>query len=128
MDERITGLENPRSTDKALTGPLGGFWRCRVGDCRVICDIQDSTLRVLVVRSGTGAKFTDREILETPQQVTQQTTRPLQPARGSLLRALAAHAHMHLDAIDMSHAKMEGVFRDDTRCGDPDGLAKIDQR
>lgn len=32
MDERIAGSENPRSTGKALTGPLGGLWRYRVGD------------------------------------------------------------------------------------------------
>lgn len=52
MDKRIAELENPRSTGKALTGPLGGFWRYRVGDCRMICDIQDNALRVLVVRVG----------------------------------------------------------------------------
>ncbi len=52
MDERIAGLENPRSAGKALTGPLGGLWRYRVGDCRVICDIQDDALRVLVVQVG----------------------------------------------------------------------------
>ena len=52
MDERIAGLENPRSTGKALTGPYGGFWRYRVGDYRVICDIQDGALRVLVVQLG----------------------------------------------------------------------------
>lgn len=52
MDKRVAGLENPRSTGKALTGPLGNFWRYRVGDCRVICDSQDDTLRVLVVRVG----------------------------------------------------------------------------
>lgn len=52
MDERVAGLESPRSTGKALTGPLGGFWRYRVGDCRVICDIQDGALRVLVVQVG----------------------------------------------------------------------------
>ena len=52
MDERIAGAENPRSTGKALSGPLGGFWRYRVGDCRVICDIQDGALRVLVVQVG----------------------------------------------------------------------------
>ena len=52
MDERIAGLENPRNTGKALTGPLGGLWRYRVGDCRVICDIQDGALRVLVVQVG----------------------------------------------------------------------------
>ena len=52
MDERIAGLENPRNTGKALTGPFGGLWRYRVGDCRVICDIQDNALRVLVVQVG----------------------------------------------------------------------------
>lgn len=52
MDERVTGLDNPRSAGKALTGPLGGLWRYRVGDCRVICDIQDGALRVLVVQVG----------------------------------------------------------------------------
>ena len=52
MDARIPGPYNPRSTGKALTGPLGGLWRYRVGDCRVICDIQDGALRVLVVQVG----------------------------------------------------------------------------
>ena len=52
MDERIAGLENPRNTGKALTGPFGGLWRYRVGDCRVICEIQDNALRVLVVQVG----------------------------------------------------------------------------
>ncbi len=52
MDERIAGSDNPRNTGKALTGPLGGLWRYRVGDCRVICDIQDGLLRVLVVQLG----------------------------------------------------------------------------
>ena len=52
IDERIAGQENPRNTGKALTGPLGGLWRYRLGDCRVICDIQDGALRVLVVQVG----------------------------------------------------------------------------
>ena len=52
MDERIAPLEDPRSTGKALTGPLGELWRYRVGDLRVICDIEDGALLVLVVRIG----------------------------------------------------------------------------
>lgn len=52
MDQRIAPLEDARSTGKALAGPLGGFWRYRVGDYRVICDIQDSALRILVVETG----------------------------------------------------------------------------
>ena len=52
MDERVAVLDDPRSVGQVLTGPLGGLWRYRVGDCRVICDIQDDALRVLVVRVG----------------------------------------------------------------------------
>lgn len=52
MDGRVAGLDNPRSTGKALTGPLGSLWRYRVGDYRVICDLQDGVLRVLVVQIG----------------------------------------------------------------------------
>ncbi len=52
MDERVAARDNPRGAGQALTGPLGGLWRYRVGDCRVICDIQDQALRVLVVRIG----------------------------------------------------------------------------
>jgi mRNA interferase RelE/StbE len=52
MDERIASREDPRSTGKALTGPLGGLWRFRVGDFRVICDIQNGALLILVVQLG----------------------------------------------------------------------------
>lgn len=53
MDERIAQSENPRHTGSALTGPLfGAYWRYRVGDYRIICDIQDGALRVLVIQVG----------------------------------------------------------------------------
>ena len=52
MDERVAEVDDPRRIGQALTGPLGGLWRYRVGRCRVICDIQDDVLRVLVVRVG----------------------------------------------------------------------------
>ncbi len=57
MDERIAGREIPRDSGKALTGPLGDFWRYRVGDCRVVCDIQDGVLRVLVVQVGNRSEI-----------------------------------------------------------------------
>ena len=50
MDERVVGAADPRSVGKALTGPLlGSYWRYRVGDYRLICDLQDGTLTVLVL-------------------------------------------------------------------------------
>jgi mRNA interferase RelE/StbE len=52
LSEHIATLENPRNTGKALTGPLGGLWRYRVGDYRVICEIQDNTVCILVVQIG----------------------------------------------------------------------------
>ena len=52
LQARVAGSGEPRSAGKALTGPLGGLWRYRVGDHRVICEIVDGALRVLVVRLG----------------------------------------------------------------------------
>lgn len=52
MDRRIAVLDDPRSAGKALAGNLGAFWRYRVGDFRVICDIRDGAMCVLVVRVG----------------------------------------------------------------------------
>ena len=52
MDERIATLEQPRSTGKALTGPLGELWRYRIGDYRVVCDIQDEAICILVLEVG----------------------------------------------------------------------------
>ena len=53
MDERIAMSDDPRDTGKALMGPmLGAFWRYRVGDYRVVCDVQDNVLRVLVIEVG----------------------------------------------------------------------------
>ena len=53
MDERISKGENPRSLGKVLTGPkLGSYWRYRVSSYRIICDIQDGQLCVLVIEIG----------------------------------------------------------------------------
>ena len=49
MDKRVASAD-PRRVGQALTGPLGKLWRYRVGDFRVVCDIQDESVRVLVVR------------------------------------------------------------------------------
>lgn len=56
MDERVALREDPRNTGKALTGPLGGLWRYRIGDCRVVCQIHDAVLTVLVAKIGNHKK------------------------------------------------------------------------
>ena len=53
MDERISKGENPLSPGKILTGPkLGSYWRYRVSNYRIMCDIQDGQLCVLVIEIG----------------------------------------------------------------------------
>jgi mRNA interferase RelE/StbE len=42
----------PRASGKALRGDHSGLWRYRVGDYRVICEIYDDRISVLVVRAG----------------------------------------------------------------------------
>lgn len=50
MDERIAPLDDPRSQGKSLQGPaFESLWRYRVGDYRLLCEIEDSRLIVLVV-------------------------------------------------------------------------------
>lgn len=50
LEEKVAGLEDPRSLGKPLAGGLSGFWRYRVGDYRIITSLEDEKLRVLVVR------------------------------------------------------------------------------
>ena len=53
LNDRIATSDDPRSLGKALVGSrFGHFWRYRGGDYRIICDIQDAELCVLVVEVG----------------------------------------------------------------------------
>ncbi len=53
MDERVAVLADPRSLGKNLKGlKVGEYWRYRVGDIRVICNISDGQLTVLVIEIG----------------------------------------------------------------------------
>ena len=53
MGSRVAKLENPRSIGQALAGStLGDYWKYRVGDYRIIVDIQDARVCVQVVRIG----------------------------------------------------------------------------
>lgn len=52
LDSNITGCEDPRQFGKALKGDLSDLWRFRTGHYRIICEIQNDMLVVLVVRVG----------------------------------------------------------------------------
>ena len=53
LEERLAVAVDPRTLGATLTGPiLGAYWKYRVGDYRIICDIQDETITILVVKIG----------------------------------------------------------------------------
>lgn len=50
---RVALLDDPRQIGQALQGnELGHLWRYRVGDFRVLCEIRDNRLVILVVEIG----------------------------------------------------------------------------
>ena len=53
LRDRLALRDDPRSIGQALKGArLGGLWKYRVGDWRVIASIEDDRVRILVVRIG----------------------------------------------------------------------------
>lgn len=52
LRERVAATDNPRRFGKPLRGEKRSLWRYRVGDFRLICDIQDGRITVLVLEVG----------------------------------------------------------------------------
>jgi mRNA interferase RelE/StbE len=52
LRERVAIAEDPRRIGKRLIALGKEVWRYRVGDYRIICDIQDERLVVMVVKVG----------------------------------------------------------------------------
>ena len=52
LDQRIVGDADPRRFGKGLKADLVGLWLYRVGDYRMVCQIKDRELLVLVVAVG----------------------------------------------------------------------------
>jgi len=52
MDDRVAKADNPRTFGKPLRHSKSGLWRYRVRDYRIICELQERRLVVLVVAIG----------------------------------------------------------------------------
>ncbi len=50
LEQRLLEQSDPRDLGKALRGEFAQLWRYRVGYYRVICEIRDAELVVLVIR------------------------------------------------------------------------------
>ncbi len=52
IEKHLDGCEDPRVKGKALTNDRTGVWRYRVGDYRILANIKDHELLILVVDAG----------------------------------------------------------------------------
>ena len=53
LRERVSPLKDPRSLGEALRGDdLGSFWKYRLGDYRVVAEVIDRRVVIIVVRVG----------------------------------------------------------------------------
>ncbi len=53
LRDRLAALDDPRSIGEALRGKeLGNFWKYRVGDWRIIADLDDGVMLITVIRLG----------------------------------------------------------------------------
>ena len=53
VHDRLLKLDDPRSLGMALKGSeLGSYWRFRVGDYRLICNLKDDLFVILLVEVG----------------------------------------------------------------------------
>ena len=52
LRKNLEGCEDPRSRGEGLVANRSGQWRYRIGDYRVIADIQDDRVLILVLSIG----------------------------------------------------------------------------
>ena len=56
IEKNLMNTENPRIKGKELTGDLKGLWRYRVGDYRILAEIQDTKIVILILDIGRTQK------------------------------------------------------------------------
>lgn len=52
IEKHLVGQEDSRAHGKALVADRKGFWRYRIGDYRIICEIKDAELLLLALTVG----------------------------------------------------------------------------
>ena len=52
INKNLVGTEHPRLHGKGLTANRSGQWRYRIGDYRLICNINDNKLIILALSVG----------------------------------------------------------------------------
>ena len=52
IEKNLVGTENPRQHGKGLTSNRSGQWQYRVGDYRILAEIQDEKLVIILIGVG----------------------------------------------------------------------------
>jgi len=52
IEKNLIGTENPRALGKGLKGHLKTYWRYRVGNYRVLANIDDDNIKIIIFNIG----------------------------------------------------------------------------
>lgn len=52
IENNLVNTTNPRTNGKPLKGNLKEYWRYRVGEYRIIADIQDANITIVILNIG----------------------------------------------------------------------------
>lgn len=52
IENNLVNTTNPRTNGKPIKGNLKEYWRYRVGEYRIIADIQDANITIVIVNIG----------------------------------------------------------------------------
>ncbi len=52
IEKNLSNADNPKVTGKALKGNLKDYWRYRVGNYRILADIKDEEIKIIIINIG----------------------------------------------------------------------------
>lgn len=52
IEKNLVNTDNPKQHGKALKGNLKEYWRYRVGDYRILADINDDEIKIIIFNVG----------------------------------------------------------------------------
>ena len=71
ISENLINTQNPKQRGKALTGNLKGLWRYRVGSYRIVVEIKDEVLLILIVEiSDRRETYKNKKVTKTAKFIS----------------------------------------------------------
>lgn len=60
IEKNLIGTTNPRQRGKGLPGDKSNYWRYRVGDYRVLAEIRDAEVIIIIIEVGHRSRIYKR--------------------------------------------------------------------